>query len=345
MNIENVITGKDTSFAAKTITVLLTPLSWLYCFAHFLFFIPYKLGIRKKHRAPIPVISVGNITMGGTGKTPFVITLSEILKDMGYRPAILSRGYGRKNTEKENLLFMPDSDLDTSDTGDEPQILSKALSVPIIIGKNRIKSLSLLKETEADIIVLDDGMQYWQLHKDIEISVSSLSMPFGTGKTIPAGNLRESKNGLKRCRFIILTSDKKHEDTETTEKVRKLCRNSFVYQGFTSPSSITYKNENHNTDFIKDKKVFAFSGIANPERFLSSLKSLGADVISFRKYPDHYNYTEKDIKELKDLGKKADITVTTAKDSVKLPKDFDYAVLNIYTEIAEDFRNKLADML
>lgn len=345
MNIEDIILKKDNSLSAKAIRGLLTPLSWLYILVHIIFFIPYRLGIRKKHTAPLPVISVGNITMGGTGKTPFVITLTNILKSMGYRPVIFSRGYGRENTSQENLLFEPGSSLTAKDTGDEPQILSKALNVPIIIGRSRIKSLKLLNKTNADIIVLDDGMQYWQLKKDIEIGIASLKRPFGSGAVIPSGDLREPKRGLKRCSFIILTSNGKETDSNSVNTVKAYCPDSFVYQGFTSPYSINYSGKEYETDFIRNKKVFAFSGIANPDRFISTLRSLGAEITDFQAFPDHHNYTEEDINLINQKAEKAEIIVTTAKDSVKLPKDLIHAVVNIYTDIDSEFKKKLAEKL
>lgn len=342
MKIEDVILKKDNSILAKIIRGILLPFSWLYIFIHIIFFIPYKLGIRKQHKASLPIISVGNITMGGTGKTPFVITLTNIVKKLGYKPVIISRGYGRENTKETNLLFLPNSGLSAKDTGDEPQILSKALNVPIIIGKNRIKSLDYLKDIDANIIILDDGMQYWQLYKDIEINISEYSRPFGSDAVIPAGDLRESKKGLKRCPFIILTSNKTENNTNI-EKVKKYSPKSHVYLGITKPLSIIYNKQEQNLDFLKGKDILAFSGIGNPQKFLDTLKELGANVTEFIKFPDHYNYTERDIKNIQ--NHKADLIVTTAKDYVKIDSSLDLAVVNIYTYIEEDFTKKLIEML
>lgn len=342
MNIEDIILKKDNSIWAKIIRGILIPFSWLYIFVHIIFFIPYKLGIRKQHKAPLPIISVGNITMGGTGKTPFVITLTNILKKLGYKPVIISRGYGRENTREENLLFLPNSELSAKDTGDEPQILSKALNVPIIIGKNRIKSLEYLKNIDANIIILDDGMQYWQLYKDIEINISAYSRPFGSDLVFPAGDLREGKKGLKRCPFIILTSNKK-EDNTNLELMKKQAPNSHVYLGITKPLNITYNGEEKDLEFIKDKDILAFSGIGNPERFLHTLKELGANITEFIKFPDHYNYTDNDIKNIQNKTK--NLIVTTEKDFVKLNTTLPFAVVNIYTYIEDDFTNKLQEKL
>ena len=305
---------------------------------HFLFFIPYKLGIRKKHKAHIPVICVGNITMGGTGKTPFVITLSNILKGFGYKPVIISRGYGRKSTE--NAVFCPKDKLFAEDTGDEPYLLSKATDLPIVVGKNRIKSIQMSKDLNCDIIILDDGMQYWQLHKDIEIGIASAQKPFGTGKVIPAGDLREPKKGLKRCQFIVLTSHN-HIDKETIDTVQDYCKNSFIYEGITKPLNITYEDKDYDLNFLKRKKVIGICGIGNPERFKRTLSDLDADILEFITYPDHHNYTEEDINLIKEKTKECDFVVTTAKDRVKLPLDINLTVVNIYTQIEEDFKEKL----
>ena len=338
MNFEDIILHKDNSIKAKTLRAFLIPFSWLYIFVHFLFFIPYKLGIRKKHKAHIPVICVGNITMGGTGKTPFVITLSNILKDFGYKPVIISRGYGRKSTE--NMVFCPKDSLLAEDTGDEPYLLSKATDLSIIIGKNRIKSIQMSQDLDCNIIILDDGMQYWQLHKDIEIAIASAQKPFGTGRVIPAGDLREPKKGLKRCQFIVLT-DNNPIGKETIEKVQDYCQNSFVHEGITKPLNITYKEKNYDLDFLKGKKVIGICGIGNPERFKRTLSDLGADTLEFITYPDHHNYMEEDINLSKEKAKECDFVVTTAKDRVKMPLDLNVAVVNIYTQIDEDFKEKL----
>ena len=338
MNFEDIILHNDNSIKAKIIRALLTPFSWLYIFVHILFFIPYKIGIRKKHVAHIPVISVGNITMGGTGKTPFVITLSNILKEFGYKPVIISRGYGRES--KENIVYLPKDNLTVKEAGDEPTLLSKATNLPIIIGKNRIKSIELSKNIDCNIIILDDGMQYWQLYKNIEIGISEAEKPFGTGKVIPAGDLREPPAGLKRCKFIILTKNQKNKNN--IDKIKNYCQDSFVYEGITKPLNINYSDNNYPIDFIKGKKIIGFCGIGNPDRFKNTLLELGAELIEFITFPDHYNYTLEDIDLIKEKTNHCDLVVTTAKDYVKL-KSLPIGVVNIYTHINQDFKNKLKE--
>ncbi len=343
MNFEDIILHKDNSIKAKIIRFLLTPFSWLYNLIHILFFFPYKIGLRKQHKAHIPVISVGNITMGGTGKTPFVITLSNILKELGYKPVIISRGHGRKSTE--NIVFCSKDKLSPLETGDEPYLLSKATDLPIIIGKNRIKSINLAKNIDCNIIILDDGMQYWQLYKDIEIGIASIDKPFGTEKTIPAGDLREPKKGLKRCKFIILTNNNKTTNKEAIDKVKNYCPNSYIYEGITEPLNISYLDKDYNIDFLKEKKVIGICGIGNPERFKKTLWNLGTNIIEFITYPDHHNYTEEDINLIREKTKECDFAVTTAKDKVKLPSDLNLAVVNIYTQVDKDFKEKLITTL
>ena len=271
---EGIITKENNSLLAHLIRGILTPLSWIYELAHIIYFIPYKLKIRKKYKAYIPVISVGNITMGGTGKTPFVCTLTNIIKDMGLKPVIISRGYGRKS--KKPYILMPGTQVSTDITGDEPQTLSKALNIPIIIGKNRCVSVELSKELNPDIIILDDGMQYWQLEKDIEIVVANAHKPLGGGTTLPAGDLRENKNALKRAQFIILNNSinlNKKEQEESIAKIKSITPNSSIFIGTIRPTSISFNNKNFDISTIENKNVTVFSGIANPNRFTETLKT------------------------------------------------------------------------
>ena len=347
MNFEHIIQKKDNSITAKIIRAVLTPFSWLYNLAHIIFFIPYKLGIRKLHKASLPIICVGNISMGGTGKTPFVVTLINILKENNYKPVILSRGYNRKNTEQENLLFTPESNLTVEETGDEPQLLMASCQVPIVIGRNRIKSLNLIPK-ECDIIVLDDGMQYWQLYKDIIIAIQSAKMPFASGQTIPAGDLREPKSGLKRADFIVLTETCSPlwggKSQETLDYIQNYCPKSFVYKGITAPTNIYSGKEKLSLDYLKNKNVFAFTGIGNPERFIDTLKSLGANVVMSKFYPDHYNYTEADFNELNEIATENNLTITTQKDIVKLPNN-NFLWVEIGTNLNNDFKEKLIQKL
>lgn len=288
----------------------------------------------KRSQLPVPVISIGNLVAGGTGKTPTVVWLVSFLKQAGFTPAVLTRGY-RSLAQEDGLIFT-NTDLEKlapDFTGDEPYLLAGLLPGTVIaVGRDRYQSglMALKEHPEINVFIMDDGFQHLKLARDLDILLLDATAPFGNGHLIPRGTLREPLSGLKRAGLILLTRTAKIEAGEIaslTEYIQKYhsdvpvgivreAHSALIPLGFwrqeVAPVSAL--------DYLKGKKVAAITGIGNPQQFLASLESLGADVGYFKSYPDHYLWEEREIENLilnlKDWG--FEDLIVTGKDGVKL---------------------------
>ncbi len=332
--LEKVVLGEDKGGLSWAIRAFAYPFSWVYRIGLALYLLLFRLGFRKRFKLPCTVISVGNITFGGTGKTPTVQTICHILRDRGLKVVILSRGHGGSATEAtivsdgENILTS------SSESGDEPILHARHLTgVPVIIGKDRRASGRLAVERfSPDVIVLDDGLQYWQLHRDMDIIVMDAARPFGSGFVFPTGDLREPPaGGLARADAILINNANHIENYEFLElksRISSKARNAFILKSSYKP--IGFRNVSKDTwqdiDWIKDKRVVAFCGIAKPTSFLRSLEDLGAKVEKSFIYSDHHAHTSSDMdqitKESYRLG--VDAIVTTEKDIARLTGSLDH---------------------
>ncbi|NGX39598.1 MAG: Tetraacyldisaccharide 4'-kinase [Chlamydiae bacterium] len=256
---------------------------------------------------PVPVISIGNIVVGGTGKTPFVHYLAKQLVSH-MKVAILSRGYRRKGNN--TLLVTKESS--PNEVGDEPYFLAQKLpEAQVIVGPNRYSSGLKAATLGAEVILLDDGMQHRSLLRDIEIVVMHADDLFGKGYYLPRGFLRDSPRRLKAADQIILTGVKNAEDfAKQKERIRK----------FTDAPITAMEMTATKAGEIKSKKVASFCAIARPERFMSTLKDLGAEVVMHREKPDHFSFSEEELEVFSNEAKTsgAECLVCTEKDAVKL---------------------------
>lgn len=278
-----------------------------------------------------PVISVGNITVGGTGKTPCVIILAKILLRHGFKPAVISRGYGGEKTKKVNVVSDGSNILLAAEVaGDEPLMIARALpGVPVITGAKRAATGSAaVKDFGANIIICDDAFQHRKIARDINIVLLDYERPFSNGLLLPAGALREPPGSLKRANCLIVTRvDEKAAFDKDAQKIvdsfqldvflsRHVAKNVAKGDGAASMPLVA----------LQGKKVCAFCGIAQPDSFRKLLLDARAEIISFDPYPDHYAYHSCDIVELKDkfIGYHADYLMTTEKDAVRLEKYPDF---------------------
>ena len=304
---------------------MLTLLSHIYrlivCIRQWL----YKSGLLKTKTLPYPVICVGNLTTGGTGKTPAVIAITKILKNENKQHvAILSRGYKRKS--KAPILLVSDgtSLLATpEESGDEPFLIASTLkNVPVVVGGDRYKSgIYSAAHTGAKIFILDDGYQHMQLHRDINILLIDASKPYGNGHLLPKGILREPLNGISRADCVIVTRANEGGRVDIEALVRKYNLHAPVFYASYKATGITDPDGNsYDVNTIRGKKVFIFSGIANPQSFRKSIENIAGKVVGEISYPDHYWYKNDDlrkiIKKASDVSAKA--VITTAKDAVRL---------------------------
>ena len=257
---------------------------------------------------PIPVVCVGNITLGGSGKTPTVLLILQVLKKLGYEVHVVSRGY--KGKIKHTTLVDPNIH-SALDAGDEPLLISKTSKVWIT--KNKRAGILAAYRAGANIVVLDDGFQNPSISKDLSILVIDTDFNFGNGHIFPMGPLRESlKFASKRADFILCLGN--------TGSRKKFLKNIKVPEDiYLTEGQLTPKNC---PPALKNKKLIAFCGIARPEKFFFSLKDLGLMVIEKISFPDHFMYSEKDLRKLlKTARKRNALLVTTEKDLIKIPKE------------------------
>ena len=303
---------------------------WLYLLYPFSFIFSYLTSRRRRkyiknkkisYKADIPIVVVGNLTIGGTGKTPLVKYIANELADRGYKPGIVSRGYGGKF--KETLQVTNETSV--NETGDEAQILSK-LNFPFYIDKNRVRAIKkLIKDHDCDVVISDDGLQHYKMGRHIEIAVIDGKRRFGNNLTFPAGPLRESKNRLNSVDFIVNNSG----PTEEGEFLMNISPTKFVHL----KSGKSYSVDK----WPMHKQIHAVAGLGNPGRFFDLLDKLGFDSIR-HPFPDHHNFSSSDIFYLDHLP-----IVMTEKDASKC-KDFDNNKI-WYLTIDADVTNKFIDKL
>lgn len=286
------------------ISTLLTPLGELYALATTL-----RLKLKTPKKVNIPVICIGNLTAGGTGKTPTAISLADMLKKSGININFISRGYhgNLQNTEVNPKLHTPQQ------VGDEPLLLSQV--APTFINANRYQGALIAQNNSAQCIIMDDGFQNPTLHKDLSFIVIDGNYGFGNCKCIPAGPLREHiSSGIKRAQAALIIGEDKYNISN------KLNIPSF--KGKIIPQSPNLDNN----------EVIAFAGIGRPEKFYNSLTELGIKVIKTFDFPDHHYYTEAELQNIikEAQSSKADI-ITTSKDFVKIPSQLQshFKVLDI----------------
>ncbi|HVO65848.1 MAG TPA: tetraacyldisaccharide 4'-kinase [Syntrophales bacterium] len=284
----------------------------------------YDHGILKQNRLSCKVISIGNITVGGTGKTPAVIMLAKLLKERGYRPAVLSRGYGGKNKSTVNVVSDGTKILmGQMEAGDEPILIAKAVEgILVLTGPKRILTGRFaIENLNADILILDDAFQHRDIYRDVDIVILNREQPFGNGLLLPRGPLRESLESLKRAHFIIW---KDSTEEGRYPKYQELGIGFFlpVLSVYLRPKDIISggTGDVYPLEFLRGKKVCAFAGIASPEAFNRTLESLGAVVMSFTEFPDHYRFDETDISDIREryIDSASEIIMTTEKDGVRL---------------------------
>ncbi len=269
------------------------------------------------------------MTTGGTGKTPTVEALCRLLHCRGKRPAILLRGYGGENeygcavvSDGERIL------LTAEQSGDEAQLLAKSIpGIPIIVGKDRIRSGRLAIERFApDLIIMDDGFQHWRLHRDVDIVLLNAERPFDNGWTLPRGMLREPKQNLRRAGIIILTGVEQAGSQRTAEsklEIERYAPGVEIYKANLEADRLESLSGDlsYEIGWFKDKRILAMSAIGNPDSFEKLLTANGANLVSTSRYKDHEAIDEQELNRLSEIAinEQADAIVTTVKDAVKLP--------------------------
>lgn len=263
----------------------------------------YRLGLRSVYRAACPVIVVGNITVGGSGKTPLVIWLARWLREQGYRPGIVSRGYGGRARNWPQQV-RPDSD--PASVGDEAVVLARRTNCPVCVGPDRgAAAAALLAHTDCNVLVSDDGLQHYGLARDLEIAVINGRTRFGNGLMLPAGPLREPRSRLRQIDLVVTNGDPLPRTFAM--RLRK-------------PALVALQDEDTERDLeeLRGRRVRAIAGIANPERFFDMLRRHGLQVEAVP-FPDHHPFTRKELSFDDELP-----LLMTEKDAVKCRRLIDY---------------------
>lgn len=315
----------DDNHPVVSLASLLYPISLAYGGAMNLRSTLYRKGILKIKRLPCKVISIGNITVGGTGKTPMTIYVAELVRRLGYEVAVISRGYkgGSETTggivSNGRTIFMH-----ARAAGDEPYLMAKTLDhVPVLVGKNRYDTGMLAKrEFDPEVIVLDDAFQHMPLFRDIDIVLLDYQHPFGNHYLLPRGVLREPISSLRRGDAFVLTRTVDSESDTAAHRWISM-RKKPLFRAIHIPyvhGPVQAVSELKNRDCLKGRRVYAFSAIAGNSNFRQTIKTLGCDVIGYSEFPNHYGYSIKDLNQIGILAKaaKADVIMTTEKDYVRI---------------------------
>ena len=321
----------------------------------------YQQGVAKSRRLPCTVISVGNLSVGGTGKTPMTIYLANLIQNLGNKAVVISRGYkGRAEksggivSDGKVLLMGPDT------SGDEPYMMAAKLNnVPVIVGKNRWKSGMLAVRTfRPDVLVLDDAFQHLKLWRDLDLVLLDCRRPFGNGHMLPRGVMREPVSALSRADALILTRSDVVPDAKKVIhdlKYRSLTADKPVFRAFHVPyihkvikgenSIFEKKSQSISTcrpEFLKGRKAFIFSGLADNDDFHRTVQGLDCFVSGCMEFPDHHSYSGVDIENIfQSAGQtNADCLVTTEKDFVRISYRNTYPVDLVVLGIEITFGDK-----
>lgn len=343
MNLESLyyrVISKDRKFYHAPFFLFLRVTAFIYERAQVIRAWSYRWRIFRTRRLDCRVISVGNLTLGGTGKTPMTLWIAEKLLDLGHKPAIVSRGYGGLATDGVHVVSDGHQVLLSPEVaGDEAYMLAKRLkTTPVLTSRNRYEAgRYAIDRFDADTIILDDGFQHLALHRDLNILLCDQKEPLGNGLVFPAGHLREPVQGVERADVICFTrcSENKGLDGNSmgilhgrdgNRKIRG--KKKWVVRTMPRLDCLLHLGDPENAgenpgetlagDFIRKRPVAAFCGIARPDSFREILKE--SRIVFFRSFPDHYSYTSGDLRSIDEEAKKAgaEYILVTEKDAVKI---------------------------
>ncbi len=280
---------------------------------------------RVARHAPLPTVSVGNLTIGGNGKTPFALSLAARLRQRGLRIGIVSRGYGGQWPGRASLVSDGQRILMTPrQAGDEPMMLAKSFDGPIAVARRRIAAIELLATSAlADAVVLDDGFQHLRLRRDVDLLLVNEALAFGNGWVLPAGPMREPLSAIRRADAIVLVGSSDAKADTIDFRARDLMRGKLVLRAWLQPSEMIHSDGGlwHEARLaLAGRRVAAVSGIANPAAFHAMMRALGANLIRTLDYPDHHDYGPGDWENILAAAQQAEMLITTEKDLVKLER-------------------------
>lgn len=330
-----IVSGSDSSVTSQIFRVVLGAAALLYGGIIAVRNRLYDTGILKSYSVNIPVICIGNLTTGGTGKTPLVIWLCGYLRKKGLKCVILTRGY---RTHSGSMT-------------DEPALLAKACSdVPVVVDSDRVRGAQrAIEQYQPQILILDDGFQHRRLRRDLDIVAIDATCPFGYGRLLPAGLLREPLKALKRASAVVITrtNQVKPEQVQAIEqRIREFVPDvSIAKTVHRQHYAVTIQNQKIGLDELKHQPVYAFCGIGNPDAFFLSLRQGLLNIVGTKVFDDHHAYTIEEMKEVFNLARQcgAGAILCTQKDWVKSAllapqiKNFVFAYLAMELDFVEGF--------
>lgn len=285
----------------------------------------YKKGVLAQQRLSVPVVSVGNLTMGGTGKTPVTIYLARLLGDRN--PAIVSRGYkGKSRGEIHVVSDGKKVDSNAAFSGDEPVLMAESLpGVPVLTGKKRaVAGRYAIDNFQTGLILIDDGFQHLALSRDVNIALFKVDSFLGNNRIFPGGDMREPLKALHRANCFVLTCVD-NDNRERAIAIRQALEKRFpaipvFFTAYQPTGVISVDGKRHDILEVRKQSIYAFCGLASPVSFQRTLAGAGLDIVGFKAFKDHHDYTGKELNRLvrdaKDAG--AQGLITTEKDLVKL---------------------------
>lgn len=334
------VSNGRTGFVPSLLRGGLGLLAPVYCVGLKTYLLPYNLGLRKRTRLNCSVICVGNLTTGGTGKTPMTQTLCRLLQAQGKQVVILSRGYGGDN--EYGCAVVSDSNnvyLNAEAAGDEAFLLAVSLpGIPVLVGKDRrITGKLAVERFKPDVIVLDDGLQFWQLHRDLDIVLLNAYRPFDNGWTFPRGLLREPPSHLRRAGITVLTNARKVPVSQLEalqKRAAELAPNTSVFTADLVPLALHSLRESQfdkksfdpsvnpslTVEWLQGKRVAALSALGNPRSFEETITASGGEIVQRFRFRDHQQITGVMLSEIVTASRQAgaQALLTTEKDAVKM---------------------------
>lgn len=286
----------------------------------------YKNGILKSKRLSCKVISIGNLTVGGTGKTPLAMYMANLLQRAGYQLVIISRGYGGSAEKTGGIVSNGKTvRMSVEQAGDEPYLMATRLAgIPVIVGSHRYQSgKQAILSFHPDILLLDDAFQHIQLQRDLDLCLCDGEKPFGNGYLFPRGMLREPVAHIRRADAVVLTHNQRPpEISSSVKKMQKYIPGKPIFRCSYQPSKFREpaNDKIHPIEILTGRKILAFSGIAQNDKFAAMLSELGGHILKFIPFSDHHWYTNSDVIQILQVAKDlhADYIVTTEKDYVRI---------------------------
>ncbi|MFA6434093.1 MAG: tetraacyldisaccharide 4'-kinase [Elusimicrobiales bacterium] len=356
MNAKKIRDGLKKKAAGR---LLLRALSLLYICVIALRRALYAGGFIKTYKLPVPVICFGNLSAGGTGKTSTVVMAAMELKKAGYNPAVLIRGYKRRAPGGKLTILAEGEAFSPEEAGDEALMIYKMLrdyAIPVLVSSDRYQSgLAALEKFKSDCLLMDDGYQFFRLHRDRNIVLINTTMPFSSDNLLPLGNLRETPAGLARADAIVLSHCEHATETglETLKgEIKKISPSAAVIESMHSPEAFVdgLKKEKLPLSEFRGKKVVALSGIGDPQSFEDSLVGLKAVPAQIWRYPDHHHFTRDELAAVQ-ATREGRPVITTYKDFARFPSDWaqilkgDVFILSVKIVFLCDGHKRLMDVI